>query len=158
MRRASLFKKLEYWNINIINAFFLAIIIVITIQIGSRSFFHNAFAWAEEVSRYLFIYMVLGGAALSYKQNMWVSVDLISKHLSHKAKHIYDIAIEIIAFLFFSIISVISIIYLKSSKGQLTAALQIGMAYAYAALPIFFIQMSIISISKIAAAFKGEDN
>lgn len=155
MERKSALERLRDLNVTIIISLLVGILVVLTVQIVSRSFFNTAHAWAEEVSRYLFVYMVLGSAALAYEKNMWVSVDLISNRLSVKAKRVFDIVVELIVFGFFITVAAVSVQFVVSSKGQLTAALQIPIGWAYAAFPIFFIQMTIISAGKIAAYVKG---
>ena len=154
MNSKRLYRYFENINKAIIIFFLVATIAVLALQVFSRLFFSRAFAWAEEVARYLFIYLSLAGAAIAYKKDLWVSVDIISSKLSKRAKNVYYLVTESICFTFFIIITLVSFKYVASSKGQLTAALQIPMAIPYLAVPIFFVQMSIISLNKIFHFFK----
>jgi len=156
MNSKRLYRYFESINKAIIIILLVATIAVLALQVFSRMLFSRAFAWAEEVAHYLFIYLSLAGAAIAYEKDLWVSVDIISSKLSKRVQNIYYLVVELICFAFFIIIAFVSFKYIASSKGQLTAALQIPMAIPYLAVPIFFVQMSIISLNKIFHFFKGK--
>ncbi|PKL27050.1 MAG: hypothetical protein CVV46_13560 [Spirochaetae bacterium HGW-Spirochaetae-2] len=146
---------LKRFNEYVLMGVFLAMIIVIGLQVVARTFFSNAFAWVEEVARYLFVILVLGGAALAYENGLWVNVDIFSNKLSKKGRIIMDLIINCISLFFFVMISYLSYILFTKSAGQLTPALMIEVRYVYLAVPVFFTQMVFFSLRKIYKDIKA---
>lgn len=64
---------------------FFALIIVVTIQIVTRTFDLPAPIWTEELSRYLLLYMVAFGIGLSLMTGEFVAVDLLQESVSENA-------------------------------------------------------------------------
>lgn len=64
---------------------FFALIVVVTIQITTRTFDLPSFVWTEELSRYLLLYMVAFGIGLSLMTGEFVAVDLLQEAVSEKA-------------------------------------------------------------------------
>lgn len=64
---------------------FLALIVVVTIQITTRTFDLPSFVWTEELSRYLLLYMVAFGIGLSLMTGEFVAVDLLQEAVPEKA-------------------------------------------------------------------------
>jgi len=134
---------------------FVATIVILALQVLARTFFSTAFPWAEEVSRYLFIYFVFGGAALGFKKGAFISVDLVEKILPRKFQRAFAFIIDIIILVFFVLISYLGTILYLGSKGQLTPALEMEIRYVYLAFPIFFTQMSVYALMRIIRLFKA---
>lgn len=128
---------------------FLSTIFTLALQVLARTFFSTAFPWAEEVSRYLFVYFVFGGAALGFKRGVFISVDLVEKILPKKIQIAFAILIDIIILIFFIMIAYVGFKLFLGSKGQLTPALEMEIRYVYLAFPIFFSQMSVYAFLKI---------
>lgn len=84
-----------------ITAFFIFLIIVLTFcQVVSRYLFNFTFAWVEEVSRYLFMWIVALGSAVAFQQGAHMSIDAVDAHLPKGARrylHILRIALSIVA-------------------------------------------------------------
>ena len=133
----------------------LALIILdLTIQVVARSFFNTAFVWVEETARYLFVWMVLGSAALAYGRNIFVSVDIFSKFMSPKGKFIAQIIVHLVELFFFAYVLIASFRFMGFARGQITPAMRIPIGYIYLCFPIFFIQFSITALSKIISVIK----
>ncbi|WP_185983423.1 TRAP transporter small permease [Aureimonas mangrovi] len=58
---------------------FFALIVVVTIQITTRTFDLPSYVWTEELSRYLLLYMVAFGIGLSLMTGEFVAVDLVQE-------------------------------------------------------------------------------
>lgn len=61
-----------------IAAIFMFLIIALTFsQVVSRYLFNHAFAWMEEVSRYLFLWIVTLGTAISFHRGEHMNIDAV---------------------------------------------------------------------------------
>jgi len=64
--------------------FFLTLIIVVTIQIVTRTFDWYALLWTEELSRYLVLYMTAFGIGLSLMTGELVNVDMLQEAVGER--------------------------------------------------------------------------
>ena len=64
---------------------FLGLIVVVTIQILTRTFALPSPIWTEELSRYLLLYMTAFGVGLSLVTGELVNVDMVQEAVSEKA-------------------------------------------------------------------------
>ena len=130
------------------------ILVVLSTQVISRTFFNIAFVWVEEVARYLFVWMVLGSAVLAYDKNLFVAVDIFSKFLSKKGKFIIEFIVRLIELFFFIWVFIASIRFMGFASGQMTPAMRIPISYIYLCFPIFFSLFSIIALAKVISLIK----
>lgn len=58
-------------------ALFLALTVVVTLQITSRFIFHSPYIWSEEVARFLFFWVALTGASISVRLRRHFVIDIV---------------------------------------------------------------------------------
>ena len=66
------------------------------INVILRYFFNEGLTWAEEASRYLFIWLIFLGAIVAYKENVHLGVDTLVVKLSVKNRRILFIINNIV--------------------------------------------------------------
>lgn len=84
----------------------LAATVTLTLlQVGLRTFFNNPQSWAEEVGRYLFVWITFLGAAVGYAHNSHIRVDLIDQFgpkwmpIVNPARHFFEaISVGVLAY------------------------------------------------------------
>ncbi len=140
---------LREFNENALILGIIATIIVITLQVVSRTFFGKSFSWVEEVGRALFVYFIFGGAALAYKQGLFISADFISNFLPKKVNAVLSLIMDLITVIFFLAVAVLGYQLFAASKGQLTPALEVEIRWIYLAFPVFFAQMAYFAVKNI---------
>ncbi|MDR3073379.1 MAG: TRAP transporter small permease, partial [Deltaproteobacteria bacterium] len=79
--------------------------LIIAVQVVMRYGFQASLSWSEEVSRYLFIWLVYVGISYGVKKSAHVSVTVLDLVLSKRAKHLLKLITAVI-FLVFSVIIV----------------------------------------------------
>ena len=62
------------------------IVTIVTCQVIWRYIFNNSLSWSEELSRYLFAWLIFVGAAVAVKENAHINVDIIFNYLSPAKK------------------------------------------------------------------------
>lgn len=83
--------------LTIVASLMVAATVTLTLlQVVLRYFFNNPQSWAEEVGRYLFVWITFLGAAIAYAHNSHIRVDLIDQ-FGHKwmpivnpARHFFE--------------------------------------------------------------------
>ncbi len=133
---------------------FVATILVLFIQIIARTFFDTAFAWVEEIARYLFIFFIFGGTAQAFKHGLFISVDVVGGYLPERGRLILDIVTHVLTIIFFMFVSYLGFKLFRTSQGQLTPALQVEIRYVYLTFPVFFLQSTYFAVRKLITSIQ----
>ena len=124
--------------------YFLALLMGIMLlsvcwQVITRYFLGNPSSFTDELARYLMIWIGVLGAAYASGKGMHLSIDLLPSKLTGKAKYNLSIAINLLI-IFFVVTTLIiggsRLVYITYTLGQVSAAMQLPLAYVYMILPI----------------------
>lgn len=160
-------KVLEFFEKHLTAIALIAFTIIIFCNVVGRYVFLNAITWAEELSRYLNIYLVFIALSAGIKSDSHIGVDAVETLLIPKRFHRYmDIlrfAITLVFLLVTTYLSFNLAMQIKSLR-QTSPAMQISMAIPYFALPIGLGMASVRTIMRIILliidppAESGEDH
>jgi TRAP-type C4-dicarboxylate transport system permease small subunit len=109
-----------------------------------RYFFHSGWTWAEEISRFLFIWLTFLGSILAFKDNEHLGVDTLVTKLSFKGKKILFIVNNFIIFITLGMLLDGSWKLVMTNVDQSSPALQIPYAYVYVSGALMAVAMLII--------------
>lgn len=104
-------------------------------NVVGRYFFSVSFGWAEEVTRYLMIWVVFLGAGLALREGMHVAVTLFADAFDRARPAIGWIAFAVL-FLFLAALAWFGLEYAMFASRQRSAMLQLPMWTMYLAVPI----------------------
>ena len=117
---------------------FTILILVVFSQVVFRYVFNNSLTWAEEMARYLQVWMIFLAAAAAIRTGSHISVDYATHNLSSRYKNFLGIIIAILTILFLGIVTTYGyklFIQIYHST-QRSPAMQMPMSVAYAAVPV----------------------
>lgn len=125
----------------------VVMVLVVFLQILSRTFIGSSFSWTEELARYLFIFFVLIGGGVVIGSKSHIAIDIIYNKLGTKGR-------KILCILSFLVVVIIAFILLtrgmelvSKTMVQKSPALQIPMGYIYAIFPVSAALMLLNSFS-----------
>ncbi len=95
-----------------------------------RYVFNTGLTWSEELSRFLFIWMIFLGSILGLKDNEHLGVDMMVKKLSYKGKKI--------CFVVSNLLILITLVFLFDGSWKLTI-INLNQTAPASGLPYFFI-------------------
>ena len=125
---------------------FLTMLLVLTIQIVSRYFLSFAIPWTEELSRWLYIYIVFIGASEAVSRRDHIAVDIVPNRLGTKTNLMMDVLIHSS----FAIISLVIVyrgyIFMERMDRLGSITMDVQMSLLYAAIPLGFTMVFIKSI------------
>ena len=132
-----------------------AMVVIVTMQIITRFVFFYSLPWSEELSRYLFAYLILLGACVGVRENNQICIDIIDnfvKGRGAKALVIFQYLVQIaaVSLLFYS-----STVLLKVGARQLSPAMGLKMSVVYMCFPIGFSLILIELLVKTAGTALG---
>lgn len=130
----------------------VVLVVDVTWQVVSRYLLGEASSFSEEVARYLLIWIGLLGSSYAYRKKMHLAFDLITTKATGRIKFWMELVIH--AFIiFFSVVVLILggwyLVQLTWELNQLSASLQISLAYVYFALPLSGVLIVIYAVNFI---------
>ena len=131
--------RLDRW-IGRLEAVFLAVTVtaitaVTFAQVFTRYVTEDPLIWTEEVARYLFVWITLVGAAAAVRQNGHFGLDILRRWFPPLKKPLGLLTTATIA-AFFALLLWTGIGETRQAAMQISPALQVGMQWAYLALPV----------------------
>ncbi len=149
--------KLEKIILGILAILFAVMVIAFFYQIVLRFLFESGNSWAEELTRYAFIWMSMLGSSVATRRSRNMDVDFVVKRMPKTIKIINSIITKglIIAFLMVIIIYGFSLVSITFK--QLSPGLRVPMAYMYAAIPVGGFLMLLFTIEIIINDIKNKN-
>lgn len=104
MLKKEFFNNIEKY-IKFINLFLFCVLgLNMFSQIIARYIFKSPFTWSDELSRFIFIYMVWLSCVLVTKNNLNICIYVFYNRLKENHKRIVDFIVDIIIILFFLVV------------------------------------------------------
>ena len=101
-----------------------------------RYILNDSIIWAEELGRYLFVWLTFLGSALALKDGMHIGLDLLISSLPPKLKTFTEILIICLTGVFLVFIIRASVEVVEVTMRQRSSALEIPMGLVYLAIPV----------------------
>lgn len=137
-----------------IGALFLALMVVFTsLQIAGRYLFEKPLPWTEEMTRYMFVWMVFISIGYAVKTGEHIRITFVRSMLKPKGRLILDIICNILCFGFSVICTAEGYKLLSTIRqgGQTAVSLPIPMWLLYLVMPLGFL---LVCIRLIQSTFK----
>ena len=151
MLRLMLGKGIDY-----ITATLLAVMtILVFMQVLFRYWLHLPLDWGEEVSRYLFIWAAMLGAAIGTKRRAHFGIDFLVKALPSSVQMGTAISVNLCVCALMGLVAVQGTKLTIINFAQISPTLSIPMGVPYAAIPICALLILIYTISETWAIASG---
>lgn len=149
-----IFVALNKWVVVLLLA---AMSVIVFANVSLRYLSNSSITWAEEVARYLMIWMTFLGAGLALRIGGHVAITNLHDFLGTRLQRVLRAFIGLLLLCFFVAMMWIGYEYMIRMGRQLTPATRIPFSYIYAAMPIGFALM-IVHFLLIARSYVlGED-
>jgi C4-dicarboxylate transporter DctQ subunit len=131
-------KWIERIEENVIGVSLLFATLMLCINVTLRYLFNANLTWAEELIRYVMIWITFIGSSVCFRRGMHVGIDFILSFTSKSTSrfiHIFVAFMSVIFMLFMFKYSLDLFLFTKNT-GQITPALQIPLYWVYLAIPL----------------------
>lgn len=133
------FKTFQTFMRNLMGVLLAVMVLVVFLQTFCRFVIFRSLTWSEELSRYLFVAIIVLGVNLATTDHMFVRIEIIDNYLKGKAKLGMDAIRKFVALLV-SIIMVYSSYRLIIIGGyQVSPAMSIPMSFLYGIILVGFV-------------------
>lgn len=139
-------------------AFMVSLFALLFFQVVSRYVFGNPAPWTEELSRFVFIWMIFIGAAYLASQNQHLAVTMISEKLSSGQRKILMRIIGAVTAVGAFIVAYQGLGFVERTADLLSPGAGIPMAVVYVACVIGFGLICIHSIVLVVTGGVGTDD
>ena len=138
--------------INILKVITITTLALMTITVFysviARFILNNSLAWAEELSRFLMMWMTLSGAVIAYEEGKHMSFDSLVRALPKPVQLVIQLASYALIFWLLANMSRGGVTYAKNSWAWRSPALHIPYGRIYLIAPISLGMMAIQSVVK----------
>jgi len=122
----------------------LAIVVLIFLQVLFRYVINQPLSWTVELSRFLFAWFSMIGAAAAAPEIFDQGMDLLVRKLSEKTQVVVDAAARIFTALTVSALIIYAVDLVGRVHSQISSVLRIRMSFVYAAIPAGLILFLVI--------------
>jgi TRAP-type C4-dicarboxylate transport system permease small subunit len=109
---------------------------IIFLQVVLRYIFNFSIAEIDELSRYVFVWIIFLGISYGFREKAHLGVVYFIELLSPKSRKVFLIGIELLIILFFLVITVAGFQMVQFTMAQKSSTLLIPMGYVYLAIPV----------------------
>ncbi|EGO62692.1 TRAP transporter small permease [Acetonema longum] len=114
-----------------------------------RYFFNSGITWAEEASRYLFVWLIFLGAIVAFRENAHLGVDTLVNKLSVKGRKILFVANNILILLTMLLVVHGTWNLTTLTMDQNSPSMRIPLAFVYVAGFISSVSIVIIALGNL---------
>lgn len=130
-------------------------ICTVTLQVFARLALPHSPSWTEELSRYLFIYMIVFAAGLGIRDRGYAVVDTLHEYLPKNIKRVLVIAIDLALLGFLLVVAYKGIAFMKLGAIQTSPTLRIPMSLPQASITILATGVCVYLVLQIIQTIKG---
>jgi len=119
---------------------FAALTAVVALQVLNRLVLHQPFIWSEEIARFLFLWVVLLGAAISVRRRRHFVVDVLPRRrvgVTGAPHFLLDVFPDMCVLGFAVFLLVQAITYTRAGSFRIASNSGVNMATVYAAILLF---------------------
>lgn len=135
---------------------FATIIISVTVNIVMRYIFDYPFSWTEELSIFLFVWIVFFGASVAAEQKRHVVLDLVISKIPKKWRRILQLFINLITIGFLIFVVIGGFKLQPTTMGQYSTTLRIEKNWYYIPVVISSIYMITIYFTDLIKILFGQ--
>ncbi|MGQ4879022.1 TRAP transporter small permease [Billgrantia sp. LNSP4103-1] len=139
----------------------VAIAGTVLLQISARLFLPFSVSWTEELSRYLFIYMVALSAGVVLRQHRHISVELFHHALGPRSKAAYQALICLLIAGFAGVVLPYAWQYAQNGAWQTSPTLKVPMLYIFFSTVVMFALLLVYGaigfLEGLVAIFRAPD-
>jgi TRAP-type transport system small permease protein len=121
-------------------------------NVVARYVFNSAITWAEEVARFLFVWLTFVGASFGLQKGMHLGMDMIVSRLRVRARNIVEIVNGVIILAFLGVWAVGGVHLIEANLSFMSPATGFSMGLVYMIGPLAAVLMSIETITRLAAS------
>ena len=131
---------------------------IIFVQVVLRYVFQSPFSWAEELARYLLVWITCLGSAYAIRDGMHISISYLRSKLQDSAQTAVTVVIYVVTLGFFICCIKEGLLFSLAQWTQRSTAMQIPMTFPYIAIPLGFGIMFLVALECLIDDIRNSSN
>lgn len=134
---------------------------ILTIMVGlvfgnvvARYAFNSAITWAEEVARFLFVWLTFVGASFGLMKGLHLGMDMVVARFSPRTRSFIEVLNGFIILAFLGVWVVGGVHLIQANLDYMSPATGFSMGLVYLIGPLAAVLMGIEALSRLAASIK----
>jgi len=134
---------------------------ILTIMVGlvfgnvvARYAFNSAITWAEEVARFLFVWLTFVGASFGLMKGLHLGMDMVVARFSPRTRSLTEVVNGFIILAFLGVWVVGGVHLIQANLDYMSPATGFSMGLVYLIGPLAAVLMGIEALSRLAASIK----
>ena len=134
---------------------------ILTIMVGlvfgnvvARYAFNSAITWAEEVARFLFVWLTFVGASFGLMRGLHLGMDMVVARFSPRTRSLIEVVNGFIILAFLGVWVVGGVHLIQANLDYMSPATGFSMGLVYLIGPLAAVLMGIEALSRLAASIK----
>lgn len=128
---------------------FLAMVLLVFINVMGRYFFHAGITESEEIAKILFVWISFIGAVLCFYDDSHITVDILLTFLPPFPKWVVNIIANILSSLILGVTTYYSTLYLGVSRGDTLPLTKLPIVLVQSIIPVCMGIMLIMNMFKL---------
>lgn len=160
MKKKSWFNEfLNHFEVYLGTVVFIALMLLLTLQVFSRYLLGKSFTWTEEIGTIMFIWLIYLGSSAAVLEGKHLRIDLFLSMMKGKAKKVVLLFTNLVtmAFCGYIIFPLMKIVRSLAQKGSVTPLMSIPNWIAYSIIPVAMALMFIRLVQDSIHIMKVED-
>ena len=124
-------------------------------NVVARYIFNSAITWAEEVARFLFVWLTFVGASFGLMKGLHLGMDIMVARLKPHTRSIVEVVNGIITLTFLGVWIVGGVHLIRANLDYMSPATGFSMGLVYMIGPFAAVLMSVETVSRLAVAIKA---
>jgi len=149
--RDILWRALEFLMVAILGV----MVVLVFSNVVARYVFDAAITWAEEVSRFLFVWLTFVGASIGLHRGIHLGMDLIVSRLKSRRRLIVDVVNHLIVLAFFAVWGFGGVALIEANLNYMSPATGFSMGLVYLIGPLAAVLMGYETLGRLVGAVKA---
>jgi TRAP-type C4-dicarboxylate transport system permease small subunit len=137
-------------------------VIILTTMVGlvfgnvvARYVFNSAITWAEEVARFLFVWLTFVGASFGLMKGLHLGMDMVVARFSPRTRSLTEVVNGFIILAFLGVWVVGGVHLIQANLDYMSPATGFSMGLVYLIGPLAAVLMGIEALSRLAVSIKS---
>ena len=128
---------------------FVAMILLVFVNVMGRYFFHAGITESEEIAKILFVWISFVGAILCFHEDSHITVDIVVTFLPPMPKKIVNIIANLLSSLILAVTFYYSIGFLLVNRGMQFPLTKISVVLVQSIIPVSMAIMFLMNVGKL---------
>ena len=129
--------------------------VLVFANVVGRFLFDAAITWADEVARFLFVWLTFLGATVGLARGVHIGMDIVVQMVGDRIRRLFAIVSCVLILVFLALWGFYGVQLVIENVDYLAPATEVSMGYVYAVGPLAAFLMAVLTLLHLADLLRG---